>query len=98
VWSQFTADVGVGKRLIAASVASVSTTNPTGVQFEIGEGADGSEVAVARFNVAWHLGRYTNWYVPLWKSLTDNARMTLRVRQQAGTAIIYVAALLTVPK
>ena len=96
-WAEYTADVGVGRRLISVGLAQFTIGTSFGVQLEIGEGAGGSEVTVAQCNVPMQLPRYTSWYVPLWKSLTDNARISLRIRDVAAATLSYYITPLTVP-
>ena len=83
-WVEISADVGSGKRLIGAIVFT-TTMNP-GIYWEIefGEGAAAAEAAVARVQGlsyrASHAGYLPMVYYPLWKSLSNNARLSARAR------------------
>ena len=92
-WVQISADVGTGKRLLYIAVISESPTTSVGWELEIGEGGSGSEAAVARIEgVAYHastVGWVPGYLYPVFKSLTDNARLTVRVRDNKSVAYQY---------
>jgi len=83
-WVELVADVGAGKRLIELSVRPDSST---AAEIEIGEGASGSEVAIARSQAMTQAGHTQR--IQFWKSLTDNARLAARARDAEATAKAY---------
>ncbi len=96
-WVEISADIGVGKRLIAVSVV-FTDTNGTVFEIEIGEGANPNEAAVARVEGSMYMGSAAGFENPavfyLWKSLTDNARITARVKDgEAAGRVFWVAAM-----
>lgn len=96
-WTQLLADVGTGKRLVFL-VLDFRSGLSTPWEVEIGEGASGSEAAVARAcgRVDWHssAGFKGIVVVPLWKSLTDNARISARAKDDSNAAVEYGVVLL----
>lgn len=88
-WVQLSADIGAGKRLIGVYVTQAGGSSLQW-EVEIGEGGSGSEAAVARvagsFLVADNTGHRAPIYIPVWKSLTDNARISTRARDQRSDA------------
>lgn len=89
-WVLISADVGVGKRLIGCSfvVGGAGASRP--VEFEFGEGTSGNEVAVARLILSIQEYRWGTF--PLWKSLTDNARLTVRAKGSVAGARTHFAS------
>lgn len=55
------------------------------VELEIGEGIGGSEGTIGRRSFLLP-GSVHSYFIPLWLSLTDNARLSARVRDDDGTA------------
>lgn len=94
-WVQLVADIGTGKRLFLAVIGSTGTTRIE-TEYEFGEGSIGNEVAVARvaqvreMNVSGHI-------IPVFVALTDNARLSVRVRDDNAGAQNHVAAALIGP-
>ncbi len=100
-WVQLSADIGINKALY--SFLAYHALNQAGVEgtiFEIGEGASSSEVAVLRVKYSLHgsgeILPIHNVYLPL----TDNARISARVKDgeaQANTTdfVINVGAKIT---
>lgn len=95
-WVEIAADVGVGKRLIGIVVA-FTDTNASAWEIELGEGGGGSEAAVAlmsgTFVFASAVGEQPGIFYPIWKSLSDNARLSARVKdtEAAGRGFRVVA-------
>jgi len=88
-WVQILADVGTGKKLVGINVVVRSAMAETNIaEIEVGEGAAASEVAVSRINT---LGTgVIHWiFIPLNRTLTNNARISVRVRDNIGAAIVY---------
>ncbi len=91
-WVELLADVGVGKRLLWVLIGP-RTQSETTYELEIGEGAAGSEAAITRFT------GFTEWAtavgspsLPLWqpwRSLTNNARLSCRIKDTAIGALTY---------
>ena len=94
-WTQLIADVGTGKRLIYLGMRPDSLTVDAWFEVEIGEGASGSEAAVARMNGICY-GSSAMLTKRLNKSLSNNARITARVRDHSASALTWALALETV--
>lgn len=95
-WVQISADVGADRRLIGAHMV-LAASQPASVEVEFGEGASAAEAAVARATFRHQLssdvGMIPGVYIPLWVALTDNARLSVRVRCSFAAAFdLYVAA------
>ncbi len=89
-WVELVADVGVGKRLIAVPVRQDTATGPANIEVEIGEGANPNEAAITRFSCAFRSTMGENAVVYVWRSLTDNARLSVRIRDSDAAARTYV--------
>ena len=95
-WVQISADVGVGRRLLYVVIGVLNSLGGSNHgEMEFGEGGAGSEAAVTR---AQFLGVQTDHQqivVPLWRALTDNARLSVRARDSVASAYTFrvVAAL-----
>ncbi len=91
-WVEIIADVGVGKRLIAATWSTDLNANQAN-QVEFGEGASGSEIAITRatkpFIVVGTGAIYPIWSHDFWRSLTDNARLSVRVKDDLAAGKNY---------
>ena len=87
-WAELVADVGVGKRLLGI-VIGLATAATAHVEVEIGEGESGSESAITRGNVSALVmspaGVGGPIFIPLWRTLTDNARLSARIRDSVVT-------------
>lgn len=94
-WVELVADVGTRKRLFFGSVASLSATR-VDAEYEFGEGTIGNETAVAR---ASHVRKSNNaaLLVSLYVVLTDNARLSVRVRDRNVGAFAHRASALIAP-
>ena len=96
-WVQISANIGTGKRLILATVTPAQAASPAW-ELEIGEGASGSEVAVTKVSgVNINLsaaGQASPLVFPLWKSLTDGARISCRVKDDSPSALAYEVVLM----
>ena len=89
-WVELVADVGTGRRLLYAVVAGEQANS---VEIEFGEGAGGSEVAVARCQLLTAvIGVTQSRVLPLWRSLTDNARLSAHVQDSTAGVIAYRVA------
>lgn len=93
-WSEAVADVGAGKRLIGAVICVIS---PAVFQYEVevGEGESGSEAAITRTEGAHTqisgVGQVVGVFFPLLRSLTDNARLSARMKvNMAGAKIATI--------
>lgn len=82
-WVELIADVGASKRLIGIIVA-FTDTNASSWEIEIGEGAGAAEAAITRVSGTYvfssAVGFQPGVFYPLWRSLTDNARLSARVK------------------
>ena len=89
-WVQVSADIGTGKVLRGLSWVMNSVSGGDR-EIEVGEGASGSEAAVERVGVAFDwdsaAGYRQSGYIPLWKKLTDSARIAVRVRVSEAVAV-----------
>ena len=77
-------------------VFCVSTLSAGGsLDLQVGEGGSGSEAAVETVNLP---GTGTNYslYIPLYRALTDSARISVRVKDSINIAITYRVAIVTV--
>lgn len=89
-WVELIANVGNGKRLLWVALI-VANSAAASYQVELGEGAAGVEAAVAR--VAYHrlkitaVGLMIPAVYPLFRTLTDGARLTARARGDSAEAI-----------
>ena len=85
-WVELVADVGSGKRLLYV-VVFCRATGVVNVECELGEGAAASEVAVARVQAALNVNELI--VIPVFRSLTDSARLSARIRDENAGAINY---------
>lgn len=96
-WVQISADIGASRRLVHLIVAQGSSDSIFSIEVEVGEGGAGNEAAVARIQLvtiaATNVGQLSVWVIPLWKSLTDNARISVRVRDDRAYARTYYAGI-----
>jgi len=93
-WTEMIANVGTGKRLLyLALTPDDAGTGSINYQIEVGEGTAGNEVAVARYQGRVRRGASDDErgerIIPLWKSLTDNARISVRLKDSEAAARIY---------
>ncbi len=81
-WLQYSADIGTGKKLLGIYIqrggATLAVLN--NFEMEIGEGAVSSEVAVSRVGGWGQTADNGYVFTPLNRTLTNNARISLRVR------------------
>ena len=89
-WAEIVANVGVGKRLIAVVVRNDAAVSPAIIQFEIGEGAAAAEAAITRFTAVLGAAASASHVVYLWRSLTDNARLSVRAKCSDGASRTFV--------
>ena len=95
-WVQLSANIGAGRVLVGIVVFSVTTLTAGGnLDLQIGEGASSSEAAVETVNLP---GTGTNYtvFIPLWRALTDSARISVRAKDSIASAITYRVAIITV--
>lgn len=98
-WVEISADIGAGKRIIGATVMCLGAVSPL-YELEFGEGAAGAEARITRVaaRVTWQTsftGPNQLLHVPLWRSLTNNARLSCRVRDNDAGAVSYQLTVLT---
>lgn len=91
-WTLATADVGAGKRLLWIALIPIHSAQLT-FEVELGEGAAGSEAAVARvisvIGTISAVGHRPTQIFYLWKSLSNNARLSVRVKDEEVLALQY---------
>ncbi len=96
-WVEYSADIGSGKKLLGIYIQNGPATLPRAENFEleIGEGAVASEAAVSRVG-GWGVGTVEKGYVftPLNRTLTNNARISVRVRDSESAVNNYVVYIL----
>ncbi len=93
-WVELSADIGTGKRL-EALIYTIPQTDNKSIQFEIAEGASSSEVVIDRRD---HVGPTSASIIsiPFNRSLTDNARIAIRVKDGFAVAHVYYVVLVIV--
>ncbi len=85
-WVQDSADIGTSKALYLIGLNSTGGDTPSGqVVVEIAEGAGSSEVAVLRLNLGLYVNGTGMIYIKIYKVLTDNARITARIKDGETT-------------
>jgi hypothetical protein len=87
-WSQISADIGTGKRLVYLMVTPDGSNASAAYELEIGEGASTSEAAVTRA-LSPYFHAATLAIFRLNRALTDNARISVRARDGSGSALYY---------
>ncbi len=95
-WVEYSADIGTGKKLVGFVYIPANDALDRPVEIEIGEGAVASEVAVCRINSVGGLEE-TRTHFPLNRTITDNARVSLRARDNVGQALSYHVVILVAP-
>jgi len=96
LWVQYSADIGTGKKLLGIYIQNGGATlaSANNFEMEIGEGAVASESAVSRIG-GWGQNAEKGYvFTPLNRTLTDNARISLRVRDSESGANNYVVYIL----
>ncbi len=97
-WVQFSADIGTGKALYGISTNPDNTSQGgKGTVIEIAEGASSSEVVIIRLNLADFKNSTTD-PIPLYKVLTNNARIAIRAKDGEAVANVYASNLWIGPK
>ncbi len=93
-WVETHADVGTGKVLLNISVVIRATlTEGKAFQFEVSEGAAASEVVVARVG-GLGVSEKNLLVFQLYRKLTDNARIAVRVKDELASAINFYCILM----
>ena len=88
-WTQISADVGVGKRLLWLFVGATTATGYH-IDIEVGSGASGSEVAIGRAVInEIESANASAIRIPFWLALADNIRLSIRVRDNNVGALEY---------
>ena len=88
-WVEIVANVGTSKRLIYIVFNSVNTTARSW-NYEIGEGAVGSEATLTAFSgILDGVGALIPRVIRLDRSLSDNARLVVRVKDTIAVALAY---------
>ena len=90
VWAQISANVGTSKRLLYV-VASPAAAWVAG-EVEIGEGGVGAEARITGFGIPSRTSSIT--VIPVFKSLTNNARLSARLRESGGAAGLSLSCLI----
>ena len=89
-WLEVVANVGNSKRLLFAYILPRHIDANYAFEIEFGEGASGSEAAVARINGRGNMVSLVSWVpgqlYPIWKSLTNGARLSVRAKDNLATA------------
>jgi len=80
-WVELVANVGAGKRLLFVVIRNVSLGD---AEVEIGEGGAGAEAAITRVLLRGEGGVF-----PLFRALTDNARLSARAKDTNSSALGY---------
>ncbi len=95
-WVEYSADIGSGKKLLGIYIQNGPATLPRAENFEleIGEGAAGSEAAVSRVGGWGQTAEKGYVFTPLNRTLTNNARISLRVRDSESAVNNYVVYIL----
>jgi len=95
-WLLYSADIGTGKKLLGIYIqnggGALAALN--NFEMEIGEGAVASESAVSRIGGWGQTSEKGYVFTPLNRTLTDNARISLRVRDSESGANNYVVYIL----
>jgi len=92
-WVEYSADIGTGKKLVGFIFIPTADALGRSIEIEIGEGAVSSEVAISRINSVGGL-KETRTHFPLNRTITNNARVSLRVRDNIGQALSYHVVIL----
>lgn len=95
-WEELIANVGAGKTLLYI-IVSQSTSLSSGKLYEVeaGEGAGGSEAAITRvFGVG--TGSIEKTVYPVFRALSDNARLSVRVRDELTATPSYMVTVMIV--
>ena len=95
-WVEVSADIGTDKKVYYAVFGKPHTFPVTSWEIEVGEGASTSEVAVARAFGSWagSVAGGSPIVIPLHLNLTNNARITVRVRDNRGAVLVWRLGLL----
>jgi len=91
-WLELVADVGVGRVLANVHVfVGGGLSAGSNLIMEFGEGAAGAEVAID--SLAFEgVGVNHSFGTPLYRALTDNARLSVRVKDGVASSVTYRAA------
>ena len=94
-WVEYSADIGTGKKLLGIYIQNGPANLAAAEYFEleIGEGAVASEAAVSRVGGWGQTAEKGYVFTPLNRTLTNNARISLRVRDsETGTNnfVVYI--------
>jgi len=90
-WVEYSPDIGTGKKLIGFVFIPTVDALGRSIEIEIGEGEAGSEVAISRIN---SVARLDETHFPLNRTITNNARVSLRVRDNIGAVRNYHVVIL----
>ncbi|KKK73424.1 hypothetical protein LCGC14_2893960 [marine sediment metagenome] len=85
---QVSADVGTGKRLLFLLLSQDAASAISKVQIEFRDTSAGSGNLVAIVNAGWVISS-TGYVVPIYRSLTDNSALHVRVKDSNGGALGY---------
>jgi len=94
-WFEYSADIGSGKKLLGIYIqngpGALAAAN--NFELEIGEGVAGSEAAVSRVGGWGQTSDKGYVFTPLNRTLTNNARISVRVRDSeagANNFVVYI--------
>ncbi len=99
-WVQFSADIGTSKAIYGLiTQCTDDLLGGEGQVIEISEGASSSEVTILRFNFPNKKGTITDQqHASIYKILTDNARISIRVKDTEASAKTHTTTLDIGPK
>jgi len=95
-WLQYSADIGTGKKLLGIYIQNGGATLAAlnNFELEIGEGAVASEAAVSRVGGWGQTAEKGYVFTPLNRTLTNNARISVRIRDSESAVNNYVVYIL----
>ena len=87
-WVEYSADIGSSKKLLGIYIQNgpANLAAAENFELEIGEGAAASEAAVSRVGGWGQTAEKGYVFTPLNRTLTNNARISLRVRDSEAGA------------
>ncbi len=85
---QFSADIGTTKAIYFIYMFNGAAIDEGDTIFEIAEGAAASEVVILRFSMA-RMGSGEYLVLPVYKKLTNNSRISIRVKDAETTLNQY---------
>ncbi len=93
-WTELLASVGTSKVLIGLSILGFNRANVNYAEIEIGEGASGSEIVITRCMFGLMVDTIAGYgsigFIPLYRELTNNARLSARLRASVDSYQIRI--------